>query len=290
MPTRLRIDVEKYNGNTLIMPAYLSQLNALGTKIVSIYQNNKKYDLSTTMGIIIINDPETGFPKAIMDGTYITALRTGAAGAVASKYLSRKDASIATIIGAGVQGSSQLMGLCEVRDIKRVYISDINQKMCKDYIRSMDKQYNIEFIVTKNLEKSVRESDIIITATSSSDPVFKEEWINEGCHITGIGSHSPNTREIDENIFIRNPKIVLDTWDAKDVGDIAFPIHKGILKIEDIYGEIGEIVVGKKKGRVTDEEITIFKSVGMAITDVSTASMTYKIAKEAKIGKLLRIV
>jgi alanine dehydrogenase len=284
LPPRLRIDMERYNGNILIMSAYLTGMDALGTKLVTTHLDNSKFNLPTVIGTIILNDPKTGIPVAILDGTYITAMRTGAAGAVAAKYLSREDTSTVTIVGTGVQGRSQLIALCEVRRIERVFAFDIDRKRCEEYVDEMRKRINAEIAKTDDLQKAVRMSDIVVTATPSSDPIIKGEWIAEGCHVNGIGSHSPDARELDENVITKASKIVLDTWDAKKVGDISYPIFKGLFREEDIYSDIGTIVAGKKPGRTSAQEITVFKSVGTAVADVSTAFRAYQLAKERGIG------
>jgi alanine dehydrogenase len=289
VPPRMRIDMERYNANILVMPAYLAGVDALGTKLVTTHLENSKLNLPTVIGTIILNDPRTGVPIAILDGTYITAMRTGAAGAVAAKYLSREDSSTITIVGTGVQGRSQLLALCEVRDIRRVFAFDVDGSRCQQYVAEMKKRIDAEFVRTDNLQESVRRSDIVVAATSSSEPVIKGDWIMKGCHITGIGSHSPNARELDENVITKASKIVLDTWDAKKVGDIAYPISKGLLKEEDIYSDIGTIVAGKKPGRTSPSEITVFKSVGTAVADVSTAFRTYQLAKKRRLGKSVNL-
>lgn len=285
IPPRIRIDMERYSGNILIMPAYLTGMNALGTKLVTTHLNNAKLGMPTVIATIILNDPKTGFPISIMDGTYITAMRTGAAGAVAAKYLSRKGASTVTIVGAGVQGRSQVMGLCEVRAIERVLVFDTDQRRCKRYVEEMKRIIDADIVKTNSLEKAIPDSDIVVTATPSSNPVVKGEWLAEGCHVTGIGSHSPDARELDENVIERASKIVLDTWDAKKVGDISYPISRGLFEEKDIYGEIGEIVAGKKAGRTSEKEITVFKSVGTAMADVSTASRAYRKAIAMGVGR-----
>jgi alanine dehydrogenase len=289
VPPRIRVDMERYNANMLVMPAYLTGMDALGTKLVTTHLGNSKFNLPTVIGTIILNDPKTGVPMAILDGTYITAMRTGAAGAVAAKYLSREDSSTATIIGTGVQGRSQLIALCEVRQIKKVFAFDVDGKRCEQYVGEMKKRIGAEVVEADNLQEAVRQSDIVVTATPSSDPIIKGDWVMEGCHVTGIGSHSPDARELDENVVTKASKIVLDTWDAKKVGDIAYPISKGLLKEEDIYSDIGTIVAGKKPGRTSPKEITVFKSVGTAVADVSTALRVYQLAQKRRVGKSVNL-
>lgn len=289
VPTRIRVDMEAYNGNILVMPAYLAGMNALATKLVTTHLDNPSLNLPTVLGTIILHDPKTGLPLAIMDGTYITAMRTGAAGAVAAKYLSREDSSTATIVGTGVQGRSQLLALCEVRRIRKVFAFDSDSKRCKDYVDEMNKRVKAKVIQVGDPRDAVNESDIVVTATPSFQPVVKGAWMREGCHITGIGSHSPDARELDEKVITRASKVVLDTWDAKSVGDIAYPVSKGLFKEEDIYSDIGSIVSGKKAGRTSPTEITVFKSVGTAVIDAATAFKAYKLAAKKRIGKPVQL-
>jgi alanine dehydrogenase len=285
VPTRIRVDMEAYNGNILVMPAYLSGMDALATKLVTTHLDNPRLNLPTVVGTIIVHDPKTGLPLAIMDGTYITAMRTGAAGAVAARYLSREDSSTVTIVGTGVQGRSQLIALCEVRKIQKAFAFDSDPERCKDYVEEMKKRVTATVSQVTNLQDAVGESDIIVTATPSFQPVVKGEWIKEGCHLTGIGSHSPDARELDENVITKASKVVLDTWDAKKVGDIAYPISKGLFKEEEIYSDIGTIIAGKKPGRTSPTEITVFKSVGTAVIDVATAFKAYNLAAKKGVGR-----
>jgi len=284
VPSRLRVDMDRYNGNLLVMPAYLTESNALGTKLVTTHLDNYKLGLATVIGTIILNDPENGLPLAIMDGTYITAIRTGAAGAVAAKYLSREDASTVTMAGTGVQGRSQIIALADVRRVKKVFAFDVDAKRCREFAEEMKGRVNAEFVVTDKLEDAVHQSDIVVTATTSSNPIIRGEWLAEGCHVTGIGSHSPDARELDEEVMTRASKIVLDTWDAKKVGDVSYPVSRGLLREEDIYSDIGTIVAGRKPGRTSAREITVFKSVGTAVADVSTSFKTYQLARSMGIG------
>jgi alanine dehydrogenase len=285
VPSRIRIDMEAYKGNILIMPAYLTGMDGLGTKLVTTHLDNAKLNLPTVMGTVILHDPKSGLAVAIMDGTYITAMRTGAAGAVAAKYLSREDSSTVTIIGTGVQGRSQLIALTEVRKIRKVYAFDSDHSRCLTYIAEMRKRIKAPISEATDLQDAVHDSDIVVTATPSSEPVLRGDWLQEGSHVTGIGSHSHDARELDDNVITRASKVILNTWDAKTVGDIAHPVMKGLFKEEQIYSDIGAIVAGKKPGRTSASEITVFKSVGTAVADVSTALKAYTLALRKGIGK-----
>ena len=287
MPARVYLHFEKYDGVLIAMPAYILGLDAAGLKVVTVHPGNpEKYGLPAVIATIILNDPRNGKPLAIMDGTYVTALRTGGAGACGAKYLSRKDSKVAGIIGLGVQGRSQLMGLCEVRDIEKAKAFDIAPAARRRYAEEMSRKLGIDIEAVDSYEAAVRGVDIVVTCTPSQEPFLKGEWIEEGMHISAIGADTAAKRELDSSVIKKVDKLVVDFIDqALVVGELAVPISEGVIGREDIYAELGEIVAGKKKGRESDEEITLFKATGLAIQDVGTAFKVYKLAKEKGIGK-----
>jgi alanine dehydrogenase len=290
MPARIYLHFEKYNGVLITMPAYLETLDAAGVKIVTVHPDNPaKHGLPSVVARIILNDPKNGQPLAIMDGTYITMLRTGAAGACGIKYLSRKDSEIAAIIGLGVQGQAQLMGLLQVRDIREVRAFDIIPEARKAYVKNMSKVADIPVKPAESVEEAVEDADIIVTCTPSKTPVLKGEMIMEGTHVSAIGTDTRDKHELDASVLVktaRKGKIVVDSVSqALIVGDFADPVQKGTLKKEDIYAELSEIVTGKKKGRTSDSEITLFKATGLAMEDIVTAHIAYELAKKKGIGK-----
>jgi len=287
MPTRIYLHFPRYNGFLVAMPAYVENLDAAGVKIATVHPNNPtKYSIPSVNARIILNDPKQGEPLAIMDGTYITMLRTGAAGAVGIKYLSRQDSQTAAIIGLGVQGRSQLMGLLEVRKIRKVKVFDVIKDLRNSYVSSMSREMGVEIHGTNSVEEAVEDADIVVTCTPSTQPFLKGEMIEGGTHISAIGADTKDKRELDTSILQKANKIVVDYLDqALIVGDLAVPIRDGAIRKENIYGELGEIVAGKKQGRIDDKEITIFKATGLAIEDIATAFKVYELAKKKGIGK-----
>ncbi len=290
MPTRIYLHFEKYNGVLITMPAYLEALGAAGVKVVTVHPNNPaKHSLPSVIARIVLNDPENGQPLAIMDGTYITMLRTGAAGACGIKYLSRKDSETAAIVGLGVQGQSQLMGLLEVRDIREIRAFDVVPEARKAYASSMSKVTDVPIKLAESVEEAVKDADIIVTCTPSKSPVLRGEMVKEGTHVSAIGTDTKDKRELDTSVLIKaagQGKIVVDSINqALIVGDFANPVQEGAFKKEDIYAELGEIVTGKKKGRTTDSEITLFKATGLAMEDIVTAHKVYELAKRKGVGK-----
>lgn len=282
----LRTAITPPDGLALYMPAYLKKMGALACKVVTVYKNNpSKHNLPTTIGKVLLQDPETGDVMCIMDGGYLTAVRTGAASGVATKYLARKeDGQTAGIFGAGVQAKMQLWAVAEARNLKKAFVYDLSDEAVEKFIKEMSEKLNIE-VFKANSPNDILQADIICAATSSSTPIFDGRLVKAGAHINGIGSHTPNARELDTEI-VKRSKFVGDSREAcfKEAGDIIIPVSEGAISESHFYAELGELITGKKSGRINNEEITIFKSNGLAIQDVATAKLVYEKALAAGIG------
>jgi ornithine cyclodeaminase/alanine dehydrogenase len=274
MPDRSTIMIEKHNGSISLMPSYLQTAQVQATKIISIYPDNPRKNLPTTIAWIIVIDPETGMIRAFMDGTYVTALRTGAITGVAAKYLARKDAKTATVFGAGVQARTQVWAIKTVRDIEQVNVYDPIKATAKKFVSDMSKKHGIEVIQKDSAKEAVFGSDIIITATTSSQPVVKREWMDNKTHVSAIGAFYPNYRELD-TATIADAKVVVDDLDAvmREAGDILIPLKEGAITKDHIYAELKDLVSGEKSGRLPGDGLTVFKTVGVAIQDASVAKM-----------------
>ena len=287
MPPRVYLHFEKYNGVLIAMPAYLKSSDAAGIKVVTVHPENPvKNKLPSVIARIILNDPSKGEPLAIMDGTYITAMRTGAAGAVGIKYLARKDCKTAGIIGLGVQGRSNLRAIREVRDVENVRAFDVVPAAKKTFVDEMSKELGIDVKAVDSVAEAAKGSDIIVTCTPSAKPILMGDMLGEGVHVSAIGTDTAAKNELDKSVLKKANKIVVDFKEqAFVVGDFAIPLKEGSIKKEDIYAELGEIVTGKKPGRTSDDEITLYKATGLAIQDVGTAYKVYQLAKKKGIGK-----
>ena len=287
MPARVYLHFEKYNGVLIAMPAYIKGPDAAGLKVVTVHPDNPaKNNIPSVIATIVLNDPRNGLPLAIMDGTYITALRTGAAGACGAKYLSRTDSKAAAVIGLGVQGRSQLTGLCQVRQIERAKAYDVLPEARKRYSEEMSHRLGIDVQPCDSLEQALSGADIVVTCTPSAKPYLRAEWIAPGTHVSAVGADTAAKRELESGLVKKVDRLVVDFIpQALVVGDFAAPIAEGVLKKEDLNTELGEIVAGKKKGRQRHDEITLFKATGLAIQDVSTAYRVYNLAKSKGIGK-----
>ena len=294
MPAKLYIFYKRYNGDLRAMPSYLENLNISAVKVVNVHPDNRtKFNMPTVMATLILIDPQNGAPIAIMDGTWITDMRTGASGGVAAKYLARNDSKIIGLIGAGAQARTQLMALCSVYEkLEEVRIWSRTKETRKAFIDEMKRQCKgvDQMIPVEDAEEAVKGVDIVVTTTPARGPVVFDDWISPGMHITCIGADAPGKEEL-EPAILKRAKIVVDDWDqASHSGEINVPLHEKIISQNNVWGEIGEIVAGIKKGRESSEEITVFTSTGLAIQDAVTANVAYKKALSQKIGQFIEII
>lgn len=282
MPPKMYLDFPEHNGDLRIMPVERSGLDVSGVKIVNVHPDNFQYDLPTVMATILLNSVDTGQPLAFMEAGLITDLRTGAAGAVAAKYLSRKDSKVVGIIGLGNQARTQLEALMLVRDIKTIKIYDKDLPTQELFMEWVKEKFGMPVFIG-NLEY-VCDCDILVTTTPSRKPIVNMFWVNPGTHINAIGADAKGKQELDP-LLLKHAKIVVDDWiQASHSGEINIPISTRWLSKADIYITLGEIVCGKNVGRENNEEITIFDSTGLAIQDLATATLVYKKAIEQGIG------
>jgi len=282
------------SGDLRVMPCYIRTGEISSVKIVNSHPRNPEKGLPTVMAMIVLVNPETGFPKAVMGGTWITGIRTGAAGAVAAKYLARKNSRIAAFIGAGTQARMQLLGITRVlQSIREVRVFDIKSEAAKAFIQFIEDHgaAGLSLIPASSVREAIEDADIIITTTPSRKPVVMSEWISDGVHLNCIGADAPGKQELDPMILKRASKIVVDDVEqAIHSGEINVPLSEGIIGVSSIYGELGEIVAGLKKGRESDDEITIFSSTGLAIQDAAVANIVYENALKKGVGTRIRLV
>jgi alanine dehydrogenase len=287
MPSKLYLYFNNHNGDLRTMPAYLEEQDITGVKIVNVHPDNPKKGLSTVMALVILNSTESGAPLAIMDGTYLTDMRTGAAGGIAVKHLARRNAKTVGFVGTGSQARTQLLAINEIIDIHEIKATSASEKQTLAFKDDMELEIECE-IITKNTIKEVCDCDILVTTTPSREPIVMDEWISEGTHINAIGADAPGKEEIDPSILKRARIVVDDISQASHSGEINVPFSKGLLSEKNIFCELGEIIIGKKQARTSDSDITVFDSTGLAIQDVATANMVYQKALEKKIGVKLQ--
>ncbi|MBN2335002.1 ornithine cyclodeaminase family protein [Candidatus Bathyarchaeota archaeon] len=277
MPARSTIMVPEHNGSISFMPSYLTGSEAQATKIISIYPDNRGKGLPTTAAWVVINDPVTGMVKAFMDATYLTAMRTGAVTGVAARYLAPDDSKVAAIFGAGVQGRTQTWAACTVRDIERVYVYDLYPEARERFAEDMTEKLGIEVTPANSGEEACRDADIVLTATTSPKPVVKRKWLKDRVHVSAIGAFYPDWRELD-TATVAGSKLVIDDMEGirLEAGDVLIPIEEGAMTWDNVHAELKDIVSGKKTGRTSEDGVTVFKSVGIAIQDSSVANLVLR--------------
>jgi len=272
MPAKVYLAVER--GDFRAMPAALP--GCAGVKWVNVHPQNPSRDLPSVMAVLIYSDPETGYPLAIMDATEITAYRTGAAAAIASKYLARRNARAIGIIGAGFQAHTQILAHAELFNPISIKASDVSRTAVERLMTAFP-QFSIK---NCSIQEAVA-SDIVCTLTPSRGPIVKREWITPGTHINAVGADAPGKQELDPSILKEAIVVVDDLTQASHSGEINVPIQKGMYSIGEIYGTLPEIVAGKKKGRTDNKAITVFDSTGIAVEDIAVAKILFEKAQQA---------
>ena len=284
-PRRVSISLEEHQGLFLYMPAYIGGVEALTIKEVSVHRNNPVKGLPTVQGTLLLNDPKEGTLLAIMEGGTLTAIRTGATTGVATKYLARRDSRVLGIFGAGVQARTQVEAINCVRSLSLVKVYDINPQAARSFSVSISKELGIDVIMAESPRDVLDGADIVVTATTSKNPVFSGEWVSPGTHINGIGSHTPGSRELDSET-IRRCRLIVDSRESclEEAGDVIIPIREGVITESHIKAELGEVVAGEKEGRLGEDDVTVFKSVGLALEDAAASLRAYQIALRKGVG------
>jgi len=281
MPPKLYLTLQ--NGDFRAMPAALP--GAAGMKWVNVHPGNPGKGLPTVMAVLIYNDPETGYPLAIMDATEGTAYRTAATSAIASKHLARTDSKTLGIVGAGYQSFPHILAHTILFKFEEIRIADISHPAITSLMQALPNLPLREC----SLEQTVK-SDIICTLTPARQPVVKNEWLLPGTHINAVGADAEGKEELEPSILNRAMVVVDDLRQSVHAGEINVPVAKGLFKKEQIYATLGEIVTGKKKGRIDNEKITIFDSTGLAIEDIALARLLYEKARKTGTGISLNLV
>jgi ornithine cyclodeaminase/alanine dehydrogenase-like protein (mu-crystallin family) len=284
VPQRLGLTTD--DGLVLAMPGSLPDERALAIKIVTVFPGNARLDLPSIYGLVLVLDASTGAPVALMEGSHLTALRTGATSGLATKFMARDDAHVVALFGAGVQARTQLAGVCAVRDVREVRIVSRRAELAGQFAREL---VGLDVRVLRGAS-AVRGADIIITATTSSTPLFDGQDLDPGTHINAIGAYTAHMREVD-SMAVRRARVVVDTRHGAliEAGDLLIPMREGMIDAEHIVAELGELVNGSIPGRTRADEITLFKSVGHAAEDVALAHRVLEIATAQNIGTVVSL-
>ena len=290
-PLRTVIPVEAYNGDALFMPAHVPGMDALGLKVVSVFKDNPAKGLPVIHALVCLVDPETGQPLTIMDGTYLTALRTGAVSGAATDLLARQDSRTLATIGAGAQGATQIAAVCAVRPIERIIAVDLFPEalerlrgiLARDWPDVLDR-----LETSTDADAAVRQADIVCTATTSKRPVFDDASVRPGTHVNAVGAYTPEMQELPAGLVVR-ATVTVDAVEPAlaEAGDFIIPLEQGLVDRGHFSRELGMVAVGNVPGRRDDAEVTLFKSVGNAVQDVVVARRAYERASTDGTGTSL---
>jgi ornithine cyclodeaminase len=284
-PVRTVLQVGAQKAFYGLMPAYVPQPSMMGAKIVTVFNSNVERGLHTHLAMIVLLDPGTGALQALMDGRYITEARTAAVSAVSTRHLARADADTLAILGTGVQARSHLEAYSEVRALRDVRVWSPKPASRDRFVREMAGSARVPLRATPTAEEAVRGADLIVLATSSPVPVLEDEWVAPGAHVVSVGACRPDQREMAPSLTSRARLFVDSRAGAlAESGDVVMGVAEGRFGPDHIAGELGELVLGRVQGRQADDQITIFKSLGMAIEDVAAADLVFRRAVEQGVG------
>ena len=289
VPLRQVIAADEGRGNFAFMPAYSSKLGVAGIKIVNIFPGNRERGQATTIGQVLLMDDKNGEVLALMDGSFITKFRTGAASGAAFKLFARNDAKIGCLIGTGGQADCQLEAMLAACDLDEVRIVARDFAKTEKFTEEMSERFKdsgTKLIAYDDANEAVDGADVIVVVTVSTEPVFDANRVKKGAVVSGVGSYTAEMNEIDPKLFKLADKIYFDSKDAciAESADIQIPIREGLVSLEGLTGDIGEYALGEISGREADDEIIIFKNVGLGILDLVIAKLIYEKAKNRKIG------
>jgi ornithine cyclodeaminase len=289
VPLRARLPIPRHDALSLFMPAFVEQATgeALAVKVVSLFPKNPERGLAYIQAAVLVMEPDTGRPLALLEGSSLTAIRTGAAGGAAVDVLARPDSRVVALFGAGVQGKTQLEAACTVRKINKAWVFDVDPGRASALASELAGVGPIprDLRVAGTPQQAAAEADIICTATTSLAPVFSDRDVKTGTHISAVGSYMPEMQEIPPETVTR-AHVVVDSRSAAlaESGDLIQPIRAGLFNEDHVSAELGEVILGRRAGRQSDSEITYFKSVGIAVQDVLAAGVALENARKLGIG------
>jgi ornithine cyclodeaminase len=290
LPLRSVLVLPQKNGRLAMMPSYLANPASFGVKVISAFPENTGTEFDSHQGVILLFEPVNGSLVAIVDATSVTAIRTGAASGAATKILAREDADALAIIGSGVQAKTHLEAMLVSRNIRNVTAWSPNSDRLRDFVNRESKRHNIEIKAANSAEEAIKNADLICTTTSCQEPVVNFNWLSGGAHINAVGACVPTTRELDSNTIVRS-RLYVDRLESalNEAGDFLIPKKEGLIDNNHIQGEIGEVLIGRKIGRTSRDEITIFKSLGISVEDLASANFLYEQATSKNVGVAVEI-
>jgi ornithine cyclodeaminase/alanine dehydrogenase-like protein (mu-crystallin family) len=290
VPLRSRLPVPPHEAVSLFMPVFMEdeQGQALCVKVVSLFPHNSQRGLPLIQAAVLVLEPETGRPLALLEGSALTAVRTGAASGAATALLARPESRVAAIFGAGVQGRTQLAAVCSVRPIETAWVYDLDQQRVERFIAELAGKDGMppELRQAASPAEALAGADVVCTATTSLTPVFRDEDLKPGTHLNGVGSYTPDMQEIPPET-VKRATVFVDSRSAalSEAGDLIQPLRAGLFDENHIQAELGEIVLGSQPGRTDPQQITFFKSVGVAVQDAAAARLALHNAEKQGLGQ-----
>lgn len=289
VPLRQVLAADEGRGNFAFMPAYSSKLGAAGIKIVNIFPGNRERGEATTIGQVLLMDDTNGEIIALMDGSFITKFRTGAASGAAFRLFARKDAKVGCLIGTGGQADCQLEAMLAACELDEVRIVARDFAKTEKFVAEMSERFKdsgVKIVAYSDADEAVDGADVIVVVTVATEPVFDAKRVKKGAVVSGVGSYTAEMNEIDPELFKMADKIYFDSKEAciAESADIQIPLKEGIVTDDDLTGDIGEYALGEVVGRESDDEIIIFKNVGLGILDLVIAKLIYDKAKDREVG------
>ena len=283
LPARLRIDAPAEHGTALVMPCHSAAQKLFSLKFITLFEENARRGLPLIQSTVLLSDGCTGAPLAMLDGASLTAIRTGAATGLATELLARPEATTVAIIGSGVQARTQLEAVCCVRGVRQARVFDRNTESAARFAAEMQRELGIGIEAAASPAVALETADIICTATTSPTPVFEDDAVRPGAHINAVGVFRPQMAEVPA-ATVRRARVVVDHFASalEEAGDLLLPLRAGLIGEEHFATELGQLVLGQKPGRTSAEEVTLFKSVGVAIQDLCAA--TRALANALRLG------
>jgi alanine dehydrogenase len=285
MEPKGHIVLDRYRGEWEVMPSWIEEPEAAACKWVSIREDNARFELPAVFSILIYTHPETGFPLAICDGSYHTLMRTGASAAVSARWLARRESKVLAILGAGSVGEGSL-ATCDAEFAwEEVRIWSRTQASVDRFLAEQGPRFpHLRLVGTTDVERAVRGADVVVTGTHAREFVVRDEWIAPGTHLAALGADLEGEQELDPRILQRARILVDDIRQCRADGEINVALREGLLREEDVAGEIGKVIVGELEGRRSDDEVTVFDSTGIALQDSATVPLEYERAVAAGVG------
>lgn len=286
VPPIMMLPVAQRSGEVDVKSAYIEGMDSLAVKIASGFFENFKAGLPSSSGLMVLVSTETGFPLAVLlDNGYLTQVRTGAAGAIASRHLAPESVETAGVIGAGTQARYQMRGLKLVRDFKRLLIYSLYEEETDIYVREMAEELGVEIRRAASVEEVVRGASVVVTTTPSREPYLAAEWLHPGLHITAMGTDTEEKQELDPEVLVKADLLVCDlVSQCRRLGELHHALDRGLIRGTDDVAELGELITGKRAGRTSEEQITVCDLTGVGVQDTAIARLAFRKARQQGLG------